>query len=108
MLFATLLAANIGGGSTVGAAGLGYQFGLSAWWWVGAAGLGQLILAFTLGPRIRRCREIAKLRDGRLRLRGIPRDARSRQHARNRCGGPGREQRFVAALQRVQEYAEGA
>ena len=52
LLFATLLAANIGGGSTVGAAGLGYQFGLSAWWWVGSAGLGQLILAATVGPRI--------------------------------------------------------
>jgi solute:Na+ symporter, SSS family len=52
LIFATLLAANIGGGSTVGAAGLGYQFGLSAWWWVGAAGIGQLLLAFTIGPRI--------------------------------------------------------
>jgi SSS family solute:Na+ symporter len=52
LLFATLLAANIGGGSTVGAAGLGYQYGLSAWWWVGSAGLGQLILAVTVGPRI--------------------------------------------------------
>ncbi len=52
LLFATLLAANIGGGSTVGAAGLGYQYGLSAWWWVGSAGVGQLILATTVGPRI--------------------------------------------------------
>jgi len=52
LLFATLLAANIGGGSTVGAAGLGYRYGLSAWWWVGSAGLGQLILAVTVGPRI--------------------------------------------------------
>jgi SSS family solute:Na+ symporter len=52
LLFATLLAANIGGGSTVGAAGLGYQYGLSAWWWVGSAGMGQLILAATVGPRI--------------------------------------------------------
>ena len=52
LLFATLLAGNIGGGSTVGAAGLGYQYGLSAWWWVGSAGLGQLILAATVGPRI--------------------------------------------------------
>ena len=52
LLFATLLAANIGGGSTVGAAGLGYRDGLSAWWWVGSAGLGQLLLAYTVGPRI--------------------------------------------------------
>jgi SSS family solute:Na+ symporter len=52
LLFSTLLAANIGAGSTVGAAGLGYQFGASAWWWVGSAGLGSLLLAFTVGPRL--------------------------------------------------------
>src|SRR5947209_4735754 len=51
-LFATLLAANIGAGSTVGATGLGYQIGLSAWWWVGSAGIGSLVLAFTVGPKI--------------------------------------------------------
>ncbi len=51
-LFATLLAANIGAGSTVGAAGLGYEFGFSAWWWVGSAGIGSLILGLTVGPRI--------------------------------------------------------
>ncbi|MBI3952176.1 MAG: sodium:solute symporter family protein [Acidobacteria bacterium] len=51
-IFTTLLAANIGAGSTVGAAGLGYEFGLSAWWWVGSAGIGSLILAFTVGPTI--------------------------------------------------------
>jgi len=53
LLFATMLAANIGAGSTVGAAGLGYSIGLSAWWWVGSAGIGSLILAATVGPRIR-------------------------------------------------------
>lgn len=52
LLFATLLAANIGAGSTVGAAGLGYQFGLSGWWWVGSAGLGSLILALVIGPKL--------------------------------------------------------
>ena len=52
LLFATMLAANIGAGSTVGAAGLGYRDGLSAWWWVGSAGLGTLVLAFWVGPRI--------------------------------------------------------
>ncbi|MGH9772080.1 MAG: sodium:solute symporter family protein, partial [Candidatus Acidiferrales bacterium] len=36
VIFATFLAANIGAGSTVGASGLGYRFGLSAWWWVGS------------------------------------------------------------------------
>jgi solute:Na+ symporter, SSS family len=53
LLFATLIAANIGAGSTVGATGLGYRDGLAAWWWVGAAGLGSLVLAFTVGPRVR-------------------------------------------------------
>ena len=52
LLFSTLLAANIGAGSTVGAAGLGYRDGISAWWWVGSAGIGSLILAFWIGPRI--------------------------------------------------------
>ncbi|HKA16756.1 MAG TPA: sodium:solute symporter family protein [Blastocatellia bacterium] len=52
LIFSTLLAANIGAGSTVGAAGLGYRNGLSAWWWVGSAGIGSLILAFAVGPKI--------------------------------------------------------
>lgn len=52
LVFSTLLAANIGAGSTVGATGLGYRDGLSAWWWVGSAGIGSLILAFTVGPKI--------------------------------------------------------
>jgi solute:Na+ symporter, SSS family len=54
LLFATFLAANIGGGSTIGATGLGYRDGLAAWWWVGSAGFGSLVLAFWIGPRIRR------------------------------------------------------
>lgn len=52
LLFATLLAANIGAGSTVGAAGLGYRDGLAAWWWVGSAGFGTLALGWWVGPRI--------------------------------------------------------
>ena len=52
LLFSTVLAANIGVGSTVGAAGLGYRDGLSAWWWVGSAAVGTAILAFWIGPRI--------------------------------------------------------
>lgn len=54
LLFATLLAANIGAGSTVGAAGLGYSNGLAAWWWVGAAAIGSLVQAFWIGPVMRR------------------------------------------------------
>lgn len=54
LLFATLIAANIGAGSTVGAAGLGYSNGLAAWWWVGAAAIGSLVQAFWIGPRMRR------------------------------------------------------
>jgi SSS family solute:Na+ symporter len=52
LLFSTLLAANIGAGSTVGAAGIGYRDGFSAWWWVGSAGIGSLVLALAVGPRI--------------------------------------------------------
>lgn len=52
LLGGTLLAANIGAGSTVGAASLGYQYGFSAWWWVGSAGIGTLLLAWWVGPRI--------------------------------------------------------
>ncbi len=36
LLFSTMLAANIGAGSTVAAAWLGYTDGASAWWWVGS------------------------------------------------------------------------
>ena len=54
LLFSTVLAANIGAGSTVAAAGLGYADGLSAWWWVGSAGLGSIVLAVWIGPRMRR------------------------------------------------------
>ncbi len=52
LLFSTFLAANIGAGSIIGASGLGYTTGLSAWWWVGSAGIGSLLLAFWVGPRI--------------------------------------------------------
>ena len=52
LLFSTVLAANIGAGSIIGASGLGYTDGLSAWWWVGSAGIGSLLLALWLGPRI--------------------------------------------------------
>ncbi|WP_291990810.1 sodium:solute symporter [Luteitalea sp.] len=54
LLFATLLAANVGAGSTVGAAGLGYRDGVAAWWWVGAAAIGSLVQAFWVGPWMRR------------------------------------------------------
>jgi SSS family solute:Na+ symporter len=53
LIFATFVAANIGAGSTVGASALGYRDGLSAWWWVGSAGIGSLVLGLTVGPRIR-------------------------------------------------------
>src|SRR5580765_382825 len=54
LLFATMVAANIGAGSTVGASGLGYRDGLSAWWWVGSAAMGSLVQAFLVGPKMRR------------------------------------------------------
>lgn len=49
---ATVMAANIGAGTTVGAAGVAYRDGISAWWWNGAAGLGTLALAFWVGPKL--------------------------------------------------------
>jgi SSS family solute:Na+ symporter len=52
LVFATFLAPNIGAGSTVGATALAYHQGLAAWWWNGSAGLGSLVLAFFVGPRI--------------------------------------------------------
>jgi solute:Na+ symporter, SSS family len=51
-LFATFLAANIGAGSTVGATGLGYRLGMSAWWWVGSACIGTLLLSQFVGPKL--------------------------------------------------------
>src|SRR5205823_3484765 len=59
---ATLLAANIGAGSTVGAAGAGYRDGFAAWWWVGAAAIGCSVLAVTVGPRIRRLAAVHDLK----------------------------------------------
>jgi SSS family solute:Na+ symporter len=48
----TVLAANIGAGTTVGAAGVAYRDGISAWWWNGSVGLGTLVLAFWVGPKL--------------------------------------------------------
>lgn len=52
MVFSTFLAANIGAGSVIAASELGYEAGVSAWWYVGSAGIGQVIFAFLVGPRI--------------------------------------------------------
>ena len=57
LLFSTVLAANIGAGSTVGAAGLAYNEGLSAWWWNGSAAIGSIALALWVGPAIWRLAE---------------------------------------------------
>lgn len=52
LIFATMLAANIGAGSTVGATGLAYRDGLSAWWWVGSAGIGSVVFGLLVAPRM--------------------------------------------------------
>ncbi len=52
LIFSTFLAANIGASSTVGATSLAYTEGLSAWWWNGSAGIGSLVLAWLIAPRI--------------------------------------------------------
>ena len=54
MVFVTLLAANIGAGSTVGATGLGYTYGLSAWWWVGSAAIGSILFGLLVAPKMHR------------------------------------------------------
>jgi SSS family solute:Na+ symporter len=62
LILATMLAANIGAGSTVGAASRAYLTGVAAWWWVGSAAVGSAILAFSVGPRIRRVAAARELR----------------------------------------------
>jgi SSS family solute:Na+ symporter len=62
LIFATMLAANIGAGSTVGATSRGYTNGIAAWWWVGSAAFGSLVLAFVIGPSMRRVAEAHQLR----------------------------------------------
>ena len=52
LILASMLAANIGAGSTVGVAGLAYRDGISAWWWVGSAGIGSLVFAYLVAPRL--------------------------------------------------------
>jgi solute:Na+ symporter, SSS family len=52
LVFATFLAANIGAGSTIGAASLGYSVGLGGWWWNASAGIGSLIFAGWAGPKL--------------------------------------------------------
>ena len=52
LIFSTVLASNIGAGSTVGAAGLAYNDGIGAWWWNGSAAIGSIFLAFWIGPKI--------------------------------------------------------
>jgi SSS family solute:Na+ symporter len=62
LLFSTMLAANIGAGSTVGATALGYANGVSAWWWVGSAACGSVVLAIWVGPAMRRVSASQNLR----------------------------------------------
>jgi solute:Na+ symporter, SSS family len=52
LIFSTVLASNIGAGSTVGAAGLAYRDGIGTWWWNGSAAIGSVFLAMWIGPKI--------------------------------------------------------
>jgi SSS family solute:Na+ symporter len=54
LIFSTMLAANIGAGSTVSATAQGYLQGVATWWWVGSAAIGSAVLAFWVGPALRR------------------------------------------------------
>jgi solute:Na+ symporter, SSS family len=60
LIFASMVAANIGAGSTVGAAGLAYKDGISAWWWVGSAGIGSVVFGLVVAPALWR---LAKAHD---------------------------------------------
>src|SRR3989442_7652076 len=54
LIFSTMLAANIGAGSTVNATALGYSSGVAASWSVRLAAVGSAVLALWIGPAIRR------------------------------------------------------
>jgi SSS family solute:Na+ symporter len=54
LIFSTMLAANIGAGSTVSATAQGYLQGVATWWWVGSAAIGSVVLALWIGPAMRR------------------------------------------------------
>jgi SSS family solute:Na+ symporter len=54
LIFSTMLAANIGAGSTVSATAQAYLQGVATWWWVGSAAIGSTVLAFWIGPAMRR------------------------------------------------------
>lgn len=60
-IFATFLAANVGAGSTVGATAYAYDSGLAAWWWNGSAGIGTIVLALWVGPRLWRAAQAHNL-----------------------------------------------
>jgi solute:Na+ symporter, SSS family len=62
LIFSTMLAANIGAGSTVGATSVGYSDGIAASWWVGSAAIGSVVLALWIGPAMRRVAEAHDLR----------------------------------------------
>ena len=69
LLFSTVLAANIGAGTTVGATGQAYIDGVSGWWWNGAAGLG-----LDRAGAVDRPAHLARGRDARLpHRRRLPR-----------------------------------
>ncbi len=52
LLFTTLIAANIGAGSTVGITGIAYKYGVSSYWWIFMSAIGTAVLAFLVGPKI--------------------------------------------------------
>lgn len=52
LLFTTLIAANIGAGSTVGVTGLAFKHGVSSWWWIGCSAIGSMFLAYFVGPKV--------------------------------------------------------
>lgn len=53
---ATLVTVVIGGASTVGGVGLGYEFGISGMWMVAAIGIGVIVLSLAFAPLLQRLR----------------------------------------------------
>ena len=60
----------IGGSSTIGTAELGFNFGLSAWWFTLGASLGCLLLALIYARPVRRsdCTTIQQIKIGRAHV----------------------------------------
>ena len=65
----TMAAIVLGGASTIGGVGLGYEYGISGMWLVFAIGVGILLLSLLFAGRIQRLRRLHRQPDARTALR---------------------------------------